>query len=46
MFEPKECIGVITMKNDAKFEEELTCTLKSDMRNFANFDPTVERLKI
>ena len=27
------------MKNDPKFEEELTCRLKIDMRNFMNFDP-------
>ena len=25
------------MKNDAKFEEELTCHFKNDMRNMANF---------
>ena len=29
----------MTMKNDAKFEEELTCRLKIDMRNLMNFDP-------
>ena len=29
---------VITMKNDAKFEEELTCQFKTDMRNLSNFD--------
>ena len=27
------------MKNDAKFEEELTCRFKIDMRNLTNFDP-------
>ena len=34
--------GVIclAMKNDAKFEEELTCHLKVDMRNLTNFDPS------
>ena len=26
------------MKNDAKFEEELTCQFKIDMRNLTNFD--------
>ena len=50
MFEPKkstEELCVITLKNDAKFEEELlTCTFKNDMRNFANFDPTLGCLKI
>ena len=29
---------VITMKNDAKFEEEFTCRFKIDMRNLTNFD--------
>ena len=37
---------VITLKNDAKFDEELTCALKNDMRYFENFDPTLESLKI
>ena len=50
MFEPKkitEELCVVTLKNDAKFEEELlTCTFKNDMRNFANFDPTLGCLKI
>ena len=27
------------MKNDAKFEEELTCHFKIDTENLANFDP-------
>ena len=26
------------MKNDAKFDEQLTCKFKIDMRNFTNFD--------
>ena len=30
----------MTMKNDTKLEEELTCRLKIDMRNFTNFDPS------
>ena len=29
---------VMTMKNDTKFEEELTCQLKIETRNFTNFD--------
>ena len=29
---------VMTMKNDAKFEEELTCQFKIDMRNLINVD--------
>ena len=31
-------LSVMTMKNDAKFEEELTCQFKIDMRNLTNFD--------
>ena len=30
----------MTMKNDAKFEEELTCQFKIDIRNLTNFDPS------
>ena len=29
---------VMTMKDDVKFEEELTCRFKIDMRNLTNFD--------
>ena len=29
---------VMTMKNEAKIEEELTCQFKIDMRNLTNFD--------
>ena len=35
-----EELCVMTMKNDAKFEEELTCHFKVDMRNLTNFDPS------
>ena len=28
---------VMTMNNDAKFEEELTCQFKIDMRKLTNF---------
>ena len=31
---------VMTMKNDAKIEKELTCQFKMDMRNLTNFDPS------
>ena len=41
----KELIA-IKLKIDAKFEEELICTLKNDMRNLMNSDPTLESLKI
>ena len=30
----------MTMKNNAKFEEELTCSFKIDMGNLINFDPS------
>ena len=33
-----EELCVTTMKNDAKFEEELTCRFKIDMKNLTNFD--------
>ena len=35
-----EELSVMTMKNDTKFEEELTCHFKVDMRNLTNFDPS------
>ena len=34
---------VMTMKNDAKFEIELTCDLKIDIRNLTNFDPSTQK---
>ena len=34
---------VMTMKNDAKFEKELTCQFKIDMRNLTNFDPSTQK---
>ena len=38
---------VMAIKNDAKFEEELTYQFKIDMRNLANFNQnTFESLKI
>ena len=30
----------MTMKNDAKFEDELTCQFKIDMMNLTDFDPS------
>ena len=35
-----EELSVMTMKNDTKFEEELTCNFKVDIRNFTNFEPS------
>ena len=40
-----EGLCVITMKNDAKFEEELTCCFKIDMENVADFDPSFRKSK-
>ena len=34
---------VMRMKNDAKFEEDLTCQFKIDMRNLTNFDPSTRK---
>ena len=34
---------VMTTKNDTKFEEELTCQFKIDMRNVTNFDPSTRK---
>ena len=36
-------VCVMAMKNDAQFEEELTCQFKSDMRNLTNFDPSTRK---
>ena len=34
---------VMTMKNDAKINEELTCQFKIDMRNLTNFGPSIRK---
>ena len=34
---------VMSMKNDTKFEDELTCQIKIDMRNLTNFDPSTRK---
>ena len=31
----------MTVKNDAKFDDELTCHFKIDIRNLMNFDPRI-----
>ena len=36
---------VMTMKNDAKFEQELTCQFEIAMTNLANFDPSTQKSK-
>ena len=33
------------MKDDAKFEDDLTCQFKIDMRNLMNFDPSTGKSK-
>ena len=40
-----EELCVMTMKNDAKFEEELTCHSKIDMRNLTNFGSSTRKSK-
>ena len=35
----------MTMKNDAKFEKELTCRLKIDMKNLTDFQPSTQKSK-
>ena len=34
---------VMTMKNDTKFQEELTCQFKIDMMNLTNLDPSTRK---
>ena len=40
-----EELCVMTMKNNAKFKEELTCHFKTDMRNLTNFDLNTQKSK-
>ena len=40
-FSGKLC--VMTMRNDTKFEEELTCQFKIDTKNFTNFDLNTQK---
>ena len=35
----------MSMKNDTKIEEKLTCRLRIDMRNLTNFDPSTRKSK-
>ena len=35
----------MTMKNNAKFEEKLTCHFKTDMRNLMNFHLSTQKSK-
>ena len=34
---------VMAMNNDVKFEEELTCQFKTDMRDVMNFDQSTQK---
>ena len=34
---------VMTMKNNAKFDEELNCQFKIDMTNLTNFDLSTQK---
>ena len=40
-----EELCVMTVKNDAKFGEELTCHFKTDMTNLTNFDWSTRKSK-
>ena len=33
-------LSVMTIKNYTKFEGELTCHFKADIKNLSNFDPS------
>ena len=45
MYELKIYRGVMSHGNedDAKFEEELTCRFKIDMKNLKNFNPSAQK---
>ena len=36
-----EKLCAMAVKNDAKFDDELTCHFKIDIRNLMNFDPSI-----
>ena len=38
-----EELCVMKMKNDSKFEEDLTCQFKIDTKNLMNFDPSTQK---
>ena len=40
-FTGKFCVMI--MKNDTKFEEEMTCKFKIDMGNLTNFDSSTQK---
>ena len=40
-----EELCIMAKKNNAKFEEELTCCFKTDMRNLKNFGLNTQKSK-
>ena len=36
----------MTLESDTKFEEELSCSFKIDIRNLTNFDSSTRKSKI
>ena len=38
-----EELRVMAMKNNAKFEEKLTCHFKTNIRNLTNFDSSTQK---
>ena len=40
-----EELCVVTIKNNSKSEEELTCYFKTDMNNLTNFDSRTQKSK-
>ena len=38
-----EELCVMTIKNDTKIEEELTCRFKIDIKNLTNFEPRTRK---
>ena len=40
----EELLYVMKMKNNATFEDELTCRFKIDMGNFMNFDANTSQV--
>ena len=35
----------MTLKSDGRFEEELTCCMEKDMKNFENFHQSTQSVK-
>ena len=44
-FKFKDELCVMAMKNNAKFEEEMTCHFKTGVSNLTNFDSSTQKLK-